>query len=610
MATSISDRIKKFRRNLNLTRTIKLIWSIAPGRTVWAVLFIVIESVLWFGTLYTLKLLIDSVALKGTQGDDFLSNTLKLIFLAGIVSALYNCVKSYSTYLSEYLGAKISQAVDDRIHSHTIKLDLSYYESPEYLDILKRAREAGNIHPFAVVVSLFDLIRNLLMMLAVGSVLITIDWMLMPLLAVFVLPILLVRIKFSDRLYEWQRRQTPLERKSSYLSNLLTGDSSAKEIRAFSLGKYLLDQYTRIRQTLIKDQMKLNKRRTFIEMATMVMVTSAFYAITAYIIFGAMKGSTSVGDIAVFLVIFPQTFTIMQALASAISKLYQGNIYVANIFELFDLQPKLFTPKSTDPIPAEKNLDVEIRNIHFKYPHADAPALSDVSIRLPAGKIVALVGLNGAGKSTFIKLLCRLYDPVQGSITLGGTDIRKFNIDEYRRQISTVFQDFVRYNVTARDCIKYGDIENPLREDEMREAAINSGANEFIERFPNGYDTMMGRVFDEGHEVSIGQWQKLAIARSFYSPSRLIIFDEATSALDAKSESELFQSFRKRIGSRSALVISHRLSTVKHADYIYVMGDKTVVESGTHEELVSIENGVYARLFQTHLEKQIAVESD
>ncbi len=606
MAT-ISERIKKFRRNLNLTRTLQLIWSIAPGLTIRAAIFIVLESVLWFGTLIMLKLLIDAVAAKNTAGDNYISVMLRYISIAGVISILYSCIKSISSYITEYLGAKISLHVDERIHAHTLELDLTYYERPDYLDILKRAREAGAIHPYAVVVNLFDMIRNFFMLAAVGSVLVTIDWMLMPILALFVLPILFVRVKFSDKLYEWQRRQTPLERKSSYLSNLITGDSSAKEIRAFSLGRFLLNQFTSIRNTLISEQLQLNKRRTLVEIITMVMVTSAFYAITAYIVFGTLKGETSVGDIAVFLVIFPQTFTIMQAFAGSISRMYQSNIFVANIFELFDLGSTLFKPKTPKPVPSGENLDFSIEKMYFNYPHADEPTLVDVSLKIPAGKIVALVGLNGAGKSTMIKLLCRLYDPVEGKITMGGTDIRQFDISEYRKQVSTVFQDFVRYNVPVSDCIRYGDIEGEFREADMKEAAKNSGANEFIEKFPQGYNTMMGRVFDEGHEVSTGQWQKLAIARSFYSPSQLIIFDEATSALDAKSESDLFRTFRERIGNRSALVISHRLSTVKHADYIYVMANKGVVESGTHEELISRADGVYSKLFQTHSARPVAV---
>jgi ATP-binding cassette subfamily B protein len=605
MGNSIGLKIKKLRRNLNLTRTIRLIWSVDRVLTVTVGSLIVAESILWFGTLFMLRLLIDSVSNKASFGDKYMSMMLTYITIAGLVSIIYNCVKSYSSYLSEYLGAKISHSLDDSIHSHTLELDLKYYESPEYLDILKRAKEAGGIHPYSVVVSLFDMLRNLLMLAAVGSVLITIDWMLLPILAIFVLPILFIRVKFSEKLYEWQRNNTSVERQASYLSNLITGDQSAKEIRAFSLGRYLGEKYSSIKKTLLIEQTALNKKRTLVEIATMAMVTSSFFAITAYIVFGTINGKTSVGDIAVFLVIFPQTFSVMQAIAGAISKLYQSNIYVANIFELFDLKNTLYRPEKFATIPDNKNLSFTIENIHFNYPHADSPALTNVSIDIPPGKIIALVGLNGAGKSTLIKLLSRLYDPVKGRICLGGTDIREFDPKEYRRQISVVFQDFVRYSIPVKECIRYGDIENPLREEDMKEAARNSGANEFIENFPHQYETMMGRTFDDGHEVSTGQWQKLAIARSFYSPSRLIIFDEATSALDAKSETELFNSFRQRIGNRAALVISHRLSTVKHADYIYVMSEKQVMECGTHDELIRKEKGVYAKLFQTHVEKNL-----
>ncbi len=605
MSNSISLKIKKLRRNLNLSRTIKLIWSVDPVLTFTVGSLIFIESILWFGTLFMLRLLIDSVSNKADFGDRYMSMMLTYITIAGLVSIVYNCVKSYSSYLSEFLGAKISHNLDDSIHNQTLELDLKYYESPEYLDILKRAKEAGGIHPYSVVVSLFDMLRNILMLAAVGSVLITIDWMLLPILAIFVLPILFIRVKFSEKLYEWQRNNTSVERQASYLSNLITGDQSAKEIRAFSLGKYLGEKYSNIRRTLLNEQTALNKKRTWIEIATMAMVTASFFAITGYIVFGTINGKTSVGDIAVFLVIFPQTFSVMQAIAGAISKLYQSNIYVSNIFELFDLKSTLYKPEKYTAVPDTKNLTFSIENIHFKYPHADSPALSNVSINIPPGKIVALVGLNGAGKSTLIKLLSRLYDPVKGKICLGGIDIKEFDIRDYRKQISIVFQDFVRYSIPVKDCIRYGDIDSPLREEDMKAAARNSGANEFIETFPNQYETMMGRTFDDGHEVSTGQWQKLAIARSFYSPSRLIIFDEATSALDAKSETELFKTFRQSIGNRAALVISHRLSTVKHADYIYVMSEKQVMECGTHDELIRKDKGLYAKLFQTHVEKTL-----
>src|SRR5690606_21310503 len=252
--------------------------------------------------------------------------------------------------------------------------------------------------------------------------------------------------------------------------------------------------------------------------------------------------------------------------------------------------------KANLPIP-QNNPDLILENVSFKYPHAEKITLSNINLKIPAGKVVALVGLNGSGKTTLIKLLCRLYDPSSGSIRLGGEDIKNYKIDDYRKQISVVFQDFVKYNMTVSENIHFGNIDSDMDLDFIMDSAIKSGAHEYIKEFPDGYNTIMGRIFEDGREVSIGQWQKLAIARAFYSKSQFLIFDEATSALDAKSEQELFDDLRKHIGNRGILVISHRVSAIQHADYIYVMSNGKIAQEGVHEDLIS-EAGDYAKLFK------------
>ncbi|HEX4850398.1 MAG TPA: ABC transporter ATP-binding protein, partial [Puia sp.] len=247
------------------------------------------------------------------------------------------------------------------------------------------------------------------------------------------------------------------------------------------------------------------------------------------------------------------------------------------------------------PVPGG-SINISICNLNFTYPHADKPVLRNINMKIPAGKIISIVGLNGAGKTTLIKLLSRLYDPTSGAIVLNDVDIKRLNPSEYRKQISIVFQDFGRYNFSAEDNIRFGNIDGALDEPAIIDAAQRSGADDYIRTFPERYQTMMGRLFEDGHEVSMGQWQKLAIARALYSPAKLIIFDEATSALDAIAEREFFQSFRERINDRAALIISHRASAVAHADYIYVLSNGEIKQSGTHEELMNTR-GEYALLF-------------
>ncbi|WP_158267095.1 ABC transporter ATP-binding protein [Chitinophaga niastensis] len=561
-----------------------------------SLLFLLLENICWIGTMYTLKLLIDRLVNRPAVNNA--AGITSAILLAGCVAILYGCVKSISAFLNEKQSAAVNNYIDKQIHQHTISLDYGCYEDPAYFDVLKRAREGGIDRPYAVVLSLHEIGKNITMLGSMGYILISIDWILLPLLCLFVAPLLVVRLNFSEKLYLWQRKHTGMDREASYLSTLITGDSSAKEIRSFSLGQHLLNKYCGIKGTLLEHQVEHSRQRTIVELISTVVTTVAFFAVTAYIIFGIMNGKTSVGDIAVFLVVFPQSFSVMQGLAGGISRLYQNNRYLSDVFALFDLKPVIESSVFTGFKEGKESNDFVVENLYFKYPHASDYVLENIHLSIPAGQIIGLVGLNGAGKSTLIKLLCRLYDPVEGMIRIGDKDIRELNINEYRSKISVVFQDFVKYNLTANENIRLGNIHAPTNTAEIKKAAEDAGAANYINNFPDQYDTILGRIFENGHEISVGQWQKLAIARAFYGKSQLIILDEATSSLDAIAEHELFVNIKQKLGGRSALVISHRLSTIQQADLIYVMGDKKIIEYGTHEILLQ-NNGTYAALYKS-----------
>jgi ATP-binding cassette, subfamily B, bacterial len=593
---NLKFKVKNLYKNLHLKKTLKLIWQISPTQAILSLLFLVFENICWIGTIYTLKVLIDKLVKRDAANSS--SEITTAILLAGSVAILYVCVKSVSAFLNEKQSAVVNNNIDKQIHQQTISLDYSCYEDPAYLDILKRAREAGIDRPYAVVSGLCDIGKNMVMLASMGYILISIDWILLPLLCLFVAPILIVRLTFSEKLYLLQRKHTELEREAYYLSTLITGDSSAREIRSFSLGRHLLNKYLTIKKTLLEHQLKHNWQSAIIELACTVIATASFFTVTAYIIFGILKGKTSVGDIAVFLVVFPQSFSVLQGLAGGISRLYQNNRYLSDVFALFELKPIIESSAVPGSITEKKPTDFVVDNLYFKYPHATDYVLENVQLTIPSGRIVGLVGLNGAGKSTLIKLLCRLYDPVKGMIRIGGKDIRELDITDYRSKVSVVFQDFAKYNMTVTENIWFGNIHSPLHTAGIKKAAEDAGATSYIKNFPDQYDTILGRTFGNGHEISIGQWQKLAIARAFYSNSMLVILDEATSALDAIAEHELFVNLRQKLGNRSALVISHRLSTIQQADLIYVMADKKIVEYGTHEALLQ-KNGIYTALYKS-----------
>ncbi|MEX6687850.1 ABC transporter ATP-binding protein [Danxiaibacter flavus] len=593
--SNIRAKLKKWYRNVHPKQALQLIWKISSKRIIISLCLILIENACWAGTVYSLKLLMDQFA--GGQARLNRDAVIYYLVFAASIGVLYVCIKSVSAFVSDSLASRIDCEIDEQIHAHTLKLDLSYYEDPAYLDILKRAREAGANKPKAIILSLNDLAKNSIMLVAMIYMLIATNWLLLPLLCMIVLPILFVRIKFSDRQYLWQRDNAALERETTYLSHLMTGDAAAKEIRAFALGNFLLEKYGKIKHRLVNELIQLEKRKMIVEIATTLLATLAFFSVMAVIIMATLKGKASFGDIAVFLVIFPQSFSTVQGLIGAISRFYQNNIYIADIFELLHLKPLMNAAGEGNTNAIRQNPPhIAIENLSFKYPHSKNFVLNNISLIIPPGKIVALVGMNGAGKSTLIKLLCRLYDPLNGRITINGTDIRDLDVSWYRRQVSVVFQDYVKYNFSASDNIWFGNIQKEREPDEIENAARLSGADDVLKRFSNGYNTILGRTFDGGKELSIGEWQKLAIARAFYAESGLIILDEATSALDAFSENDLFRSLRERIGDRSALVISHRLSTIMQADHIYVIEDQKVIESGNHTDLIQ-RKGRYSKMF-------------
>jgi len=600
MVNTLNQKFRNFSSNLNLKRTLGLIWSIAKGWTILSIIAIVAETLLFFLSLYLLKLLVDAVSknhIASVAHEHLIRN---YVIAAGASAVLYAMVKGLSAYIIEVQASRVAAFIDDKIHEAAVNLDYAYYESPDYFDILKRAKDAGADKPNLIITTLIELTKNCLSLLAVGSILLTIDWFLLPILALFVLPTLLIRIHFANKLNYWRITHTAIERQSGYLSTLITSETAAKEIRGYNLGNYFKDLYLKIRLELLDKKLAISHKRTQGEVLTTAIASIGFFACIGVIAVGTVNGKTSIGDITLFLVAFPQSFSIMQNISGGISIVYQNNVFVNSIFELFDLKNNFQDTGSPIPVPTEGRQDLELKNVSFTYPHSLQPTLRNISLKIPAGKIIAIVGLNGAGKSTLIKLLSRLYDPSEGEITLGGKDIRLFKTTDYRKQVSTVFQDFYKYNMSARDNIRFGDLEKPLYEADIVQAAMDAGADEFIRDFPEGYNTVLGRLFEDGKEVSIGQWQKLAIARSFYSDANFLIFDEATSAMDAVAEKKLLDSFRNILGKRAAIMISHRHSAVKYADYIYVLSGGKILQEGTDEELLEME-GDYSRLFKNNL---------
>ncbi|MFC3285479.1 ABC transporter ATP-binding protein [Litchfieldella rifensis] len=583
---------------LTLRRILPLLWQSSRKWTLLSTVLMALEVAFGMAVLYLLKQLVDVVTelLGSDAAVEGVGPVLWYVALTGGCTLAFLATRAMSSLAREAQGLLVADHVDQEIHSRAVRADLAFYESPRYFDTLQRARQTGNQRPAQVVGNLMMLIKNSLMLAAIVVLIITINWLLLPVLLIAIVPALLVRIHFTRYLYEWQRQRTQMERRASYLDWLMTSDIHAKELRLNQLGDYLRQSYADLRGLIRRERMRITQRRTRVELAVGSISTIAFFSALAYLAWQTAEGNNSVGDLVLFLLIFQRAQSMGQELVQEIAKFYEDHLYVGLLFEFLDIRPAIAEPECPVSVPAQPREGIRFEQVGFHYPGTDKMVLRNIDLSIRPGQIVALVGANGSGKTSLIKLLCRLYDPTSGRITLDGVDIREYGLEEYRRVFSVIFQDYGRYAATVRENIRFGDIRQPVDTPSVEEAAIKAGADPFIQGLAAGYDTPLTRMFDNGQEISIGQWQKIALARAFMHRSNVIILDEPTSALDPGAEFELFENFRERIDHRAALVISHRLSTVRMADYIYVLDQGVIREAGTHDELIR-QQGMYCELF-------------
>jgi ATP-binding cassette subfamily B protein len=414
------------------------------------------------------------------------------------------------------------------------------------------------------------------------------------------IPAFLAQTHFSRlhfRLLTWR---APESRRMSYLEHLLTVDSTVKEIKLFGLGEPLLQRYQELFWKFYKEDTALARRRSLISMLWGVVASISYYGAYAWIVLRTVAGTITIGDMTFYLTLFRQSQGTFQGLFYNLNQLFEAGLFMENLFGFLDLTPQMDSG-SGRKVPRPIQQGIEFRNVSFRYPDRDDWALRELNLTIRSGEKIALVGANGAGKTTLIKLLTRLYDPTEGQILLDGVDLRDYDLEDLRLSIGVIFQDFVRYQVSARENIGFGQIKDLADEPRILAAAERGGADEVVERLPQGYDTLLGRWFEKGAELSGGQWQKIALGRAFMRDSEVLVLDEPTAALDAEREYEIFQRFRDLTAGRIALLISHRFSTVRMADRIVVIEGGRLTELGTHAELLEL-GGTYARLFNLQAE--------
>jgi ATP-binding cassette subfamily B protein len=493
--------------------------------------------------------------------------------------------------------------VQDRIafliHQKSVAADLAFYESPEFYDHLHLARAEAGHRPIMLLDTLGGMVQNGITLIAMLAVLAGFAWWLPLTLAASTLPVLGVVLDYAIRQHQFHVRNTPVERRAWYYDWLLTSGEAAPEIRLFALGDHFQSLYANARARLRGERLELARRQGIAELGAGVLALAVSAAAFGWMILRTLRGALSLGDLGLFYQAFQQGLRLARALLENMGQVYQNSLFLGNLFEFLALEPRVVSPRSPAPVPKSPTEGIRFHNVTFSYPDTGHVSLRDFDLVIPAGRLVAIVGPNGAGKSTLLKLLCRFYDPDSGSITLGGVNLRDLSIDELRSHITVLFQQPIHYNATVRENIALGDMGQDSNGESRTETAIRAaadvaGAAPFIERLPDGYDNLLGHWFERGTELSVGEWQRVALARAFLRKAPIILLDEPTSAMDPWAEADWLGRFRELAAGRTAVVVTHRFTTAKLADEIYVMEQGRIVESGSHRDLIE-GKGRYAQ---------------
>jgi ATP-binding cassette, subfamily B, bacterial len=588
-----SERIKALRR---VPPIFGLVWACAPTVVVLSTIARLVVSVIPVALLWVTRLIIDAIVVHSSTHAALPKNFWGLVALEFALASFAAILGRLIGFFEAVLADKFTRHISTRLMEHASRLDLTRYEDPLFYDKMERARVQGTDR-LALVGMTGRLIQDVISAVSLAAGIIFFSPWLLFFLVVCIVPAFLGETHFAFLGYTLNFEQTPARRQMDYLRILGGSRESAKELKLFGLGPFLVGRYKLLSDEIHRQNVKLARRRLTFGSFLTVLGTFGYYGAYAYVVYKTVGGALTIGQLTFLAGAIAGASAGIQNVFNTFCGIAEQALFMTDLVEFFAVEPTIRSKPGALAAPRPIQRGIEFRNVSFSYPNSTRQILSGINLRIEPKERIALVGENGMGKTTIVKLLTRLYDPTEGQILLDGIDLREYNLEDLWKEIGVIFQDFVHYEMTAAENIGVGRIEEAGNSFRIRAAAMKTFAEKVIQKLPNGYDQVLGCKFEGSVDLSGGEWQKIALARAYLRDAQLLILDEPTAALDARAENEVFERFSELTAGKMALLISHRFSTVRMADRILVLQKGGIVDQGHHDQLVK-RGGLYAEMFE------------